>query len=302
VSLHAMESHGASGHGGDHHGHGQKVSVQFEDLDQQNESYIVGMWSFLVTEIMFFGVLFLIYTLYRSYNFSTYLEAHHFLSVPMGTINTFVLLTSSLSAALGVYWAQHGKRILVILALAFTCLCACGFMVVKFFEYTAKIHEGIYPDQNFNYAKALTIYHTEHAKAGGDHAENPRANIAWKLLEEARKGPEAEFVEKPASGLDSRIATPEAGTIAVPVRSANWAKFDVEAGKAKMFFSIYFSMTGLHGIHVVIGIICMVTLMLLYGTKHPAVDDYMPMEMVGLYWHFVDIVWIFLFPLMYLIS
>jgi cytochrome c oxidase subunit 3 len=102
--------------------------------------------------------------------------------------------------------------------------------------------------------------------------------------------------------MDSRIAAPEPGTVAVAVRTPDWAKFDVEAGKAKMFFSLYFSMTGLHGIHVVIGIICMVTLMLLYGTKHSAVDDYMPMEMIGLYWHFVDIVWIFLFPLMYLIS
>ena len=300
MSLHAIETHGSGGHG--HHATGQKVSIQFEDLDQQNESYIVGMWSFLVTEIMFFGALFLAYTLYRVVYFNTYLEAHHFLDVKMGTINTFVLLSSSLSAALGVYAAQHGQRAKVIMALAFTCVCAFGFMVVKYFEYTNKIHEGIYPDQNFNYAKALTIYHEHHAKEGGSSEENPRANVAWKYLEEARKGPEAVFVDAPKEGYDGRIASPEAGTVRVAAKTPAWAKFDVEAGRAKLFFSLYFSMTGLHGIHVVIGIICMVTLMLLYGTKHPAVDDYMPMEMVGLYWHFVDLVWIFLFPLMYLIS
>lgn len=313
MSLHALEMGGAPHD--DHHGHGQKVSVQFEDLDQQNESYIVGMWSFLVTEIMFFGALFLAYSLYRTLYFDTYLEAHHFLDVKWGTLNTGVLLTSSLTMVLAVYNAQHGKRMPVVGLLAFTCLCAFGFMGIKYVEYTSKIHEGLYPDQNFNYAKALTIYHEEHARAGGSHEENPRANRAWEELEKLKAEgavitPEAGIVSFPASfnatpntGFDTRVTTsPEPGTVQVATPSPTFERFEVEAGKAKLFFSIYFCMTGLHGIHVVIGIISMGLLTLFYLTKHPCVDDYMPLEMVGLYWHFVDIVWIFLFPLMYLIS
>ncbi|MFM7186588.1 MAG: cytochrome c oxidase subunit 3 [Armatimonadota bacterium] len=307
MSLKSMEDAAVAGSG--HHMIEQKLSFQFEDLDQQNETYIVGMWSFLVTEVMFLGALFLAYTLYRVMYFNTYLEAHHFLDVKLGTLNTLVLLSSSLSAALAVNYAQHGQRIKVAILLAFTCLCAFGFMGIKYVEYTSKINEGLLPDQNFNYAKALTVFHEHHKPAAGAE-ENPRANVAWEQLELARKAnqvsfvvpkdnPETTFVE---SGFDNRVTSAADATARVVVKSPARERFDIEAGKAKIFFSIYFCMTGLHGIHVIIGIICMTTLILMYLTKHPAVDDYMPTEMVGLYWHFVDIVWIFLFPLMYLIS
>lgn len=307
MSLKSMENSAVVASG--HHMIEQKLSVQFEDLDQQNESYIVGMWSFLVTEVMFFGALFLAYTLYRVMYFNTYLEAHHFLDVKLGTLNTLVLLSSSLSAALAVYYAQHGQRIKVALLLAFTCLCAFGFMGIKYVEYTSKINEGLLPDQNFNYAKALTVFH-EHHKSEAGAEENPRANVAWEQLELARKTNQVSFVtpqDDPKtpnieSSFDNRVTLASDSTARVVVKSAARERFDIEAGKAKIFFSIYFCMTGLHGIHVIIGIICMTTLILMYLTKHPAVDDYLPTEMVGLYWHFVDIVWIFLFPLMYLIS
>lgn len=307
MSLKSMENAAIGGSG--HHMVEQKLSVQFEDLDQQNESYIVGMWSFLVTEVMFFGALFLAYTLYRTMYFNTYLEAHHFLDVKLGTLNTLVLLSSSLSAALAVFYAQHGQRIKVALLLVFTCICAFGFMGIKFVEYTSKINEGLLPDQNFNYAKALTVFHEHHKSAVGVE-ENPRANVAWEQLELARKTNQVSFVEpmdnpktaEVEAGFDNRVTSASDATTRVVVKSAARERFDIEAGKAKIFFSIYFCMTGLHGIHVIIGIICMVTLILMYLTKHEAVDDYMPTEMVGLYWHFVDIVWIFLFPLMYLIS
>ena len=307
MSLKSMENAAVGGSG--HHMVEQKLSVQFEDLDQQNESYIVGMWAFLVTEVMFFGALFLAYTLYRTMYFNTYLEAHHFLDVKLGTLNTLVLLSSSLSAALAVFYAQHGQRIKVALLLAFTCICAFGFMGIKFVEYTSKINEGLLPDQNFNYAKALTVFHEHHKPAVGVE-ENPRANVAWDQLELARKANQVSFVEpmdnpktpEIEAGFDNRVTSASDTTTRVVVKSVARERFDIEAGKAKIFFSIYFCMTGLHGIHVIIGIICMVTLILMYLTKHEAVDDYMPTEMVGLYWHFVDIVWIFLFPLMYLIS
>jgi cytochrome c oxidase subunit 3 len=307
MSLKNMEN--AAVVDGGHHMIEQNLSVQFEDLDQQNESYIVGMWAFLVTEVMFFGALFLAYTLYRTMYFNTYLEAHHFLDVKLGTLNTLVLLSSSLSAALAVYYAQHGQRIKVALLLAFTCVCAFGFMGIKYVEYTSKINEGLLPDQNFNYAKALTVFHEHHKPVAGAE-ENPRANVAWEQLQLARKTSQVSFVapkDNPETaeveaGFDNRVTSAADATARVVVKSPARERFDIEAGKAKIFFSIYFCMTGLHGIHVIIGIICMTTLILMYLTKHPAVDDYLPTEMVGLYWHFVDIVWIFLFPLMYLIS
>ena len=300
MSLKSMENAAVAGSG--HHMIEQKLSVQFEDLDQQNESYIVGMWSFLVTEVMFFGALFLAYTLYRVMYFNTYLEAHHFLDVKLGTLNTLVLLSSSLSAALSVYYAQHGQRIKVALLLAFTCLCAFGFMGIKYVEYTSKINEGLLPDQNFNYAQALTVFHELHKPAAGAD-DNPRANVAWEQLELARKTNQVSFVapkdnpETPTveAGFDNRVTAASETNARVVVKSAARERFDIEAGKAKIFFSIYFCMTGLHGIHVIIGIICMTTLILLYLTTHPAVDDYLLTEMVGFYWHFGYIVVYFLF-------
>ena len=308
MSLKALEDISVTGHVD--HAAGQRLSVQFEDLDQQNETYIVGMWSFLVTEIMFFGALFTAYTLYRILYFNTYLEAHHFLDVRLGTTNTLVLLSSSLSAALAVYCAQHGQRIKVVGLLIFTMICAFGFMGIKYVEYTSKINEGLLPDQNFNYAKALTIYHEHHKAVEGQTAEDPRANIAWENLLEARKTPMAAFV-KPVDDVstasiepsfDNRISFSKDVQPRIAIKSRARERFDIEAGKAKLFFSIYFCMTGLHGIHVIIGIICMLSLIVMYLIKSPTVDDYMPTELIGLYWHFVDIVWIFLFPLMYLIS
>jgi cytochrome c oxidase subunit III len=319
MSLHALEP----GAGVEHaHGAGQRVSMQYENIDQQNESYLVGMWSFLVTEIMFFGGLFLAYALYRVMYFNTYLEAHQFLlqygwfgmhnGFPwLGTINTTVLLTSSLFMVLAVYNAQIGQRIKTILWLVTVVACAFVFMVVKYFEYTNKLHEGLYPDRNFNYARALYILKTEHA-AGHEGHDNPRANEAWtamkaaekagaKLTEEGLEIPATQTAQL-ASGVNQSLTEIPKDTIAFAVPDASYSKYLSESHHARLFMSIYFSMTGLHGIHVSLGILMMGLLILFYGTKHPCVDDYMPLEMIGLYWHFVDIVWIFLFPLMYLIS
>lgn len=304
MSLHALEPDG-----NDHSevGAGQTVSMQFENINQQNESYIVGMWAFLVTEIMFFGALFVTYSLYRVMYFDMYLEAHQFLNVPLGTINTTVLLSSSLFMVLGVYAAQHGKRMKAILWLVTVIVCAFGFMGVKYFEYTSKLHEGLFPDRNFNYARALYI---SHAEGHGGHGENPRASRAWTALQDAVKeggklteeGFEPALVPPSTTQFDERMVKVSPNTVQVLVPSPAAQRYRAEANHARLFFSIYFSMTGLHGIHVLIGIFCMALLALFYYIKHPCVEDYMPMELVGLYWHFVDIVWIFLFPLMYLIS
>lgn len=207
----------------------QKLSIQFEDVAQQNESYIVGMWTFLVTEIMFFGGLFATYLVYRVANQQAFWEAHRHLSIPLGFFNTCVLLTSSLTMALTVHYSQRGLRKQQLLWLLVTMALACTFLVVKGFEYHHKFAEGLVPGPNFRFEPV------EHLRV------------------------------------------------------------------AQLFFSLYFAMTGLHALHVIIGVLVMTILTVLIAIKHPSVQDFIPIELAGLYWHFVDIVWIFLFPLLYLI-
>lgn len=207
------------------------VFEQFETLEQQQDSYIIGMWAFLVTEVMFFGALFLAYVVYRWKYQPAFYELHNELDILKGSVNTVILLTSSLSVALAVHYAQLKNKKMQLRMLGATVACAFGFMVIKAFEYGAKIQHHLLPGPKFQW-------------------DNP----------------------------------------------------DVPASVAQLFFSLYFSMTGLHGVHVVIGIIAIGTLMLLIAKDSPLVkDDFIPTEMVGLYWHFVDLVWIFLFPLFYLI-
>lgn len=207
----------------------QKVNVQFEDIEQQNESYIVGMWTFLVTEIMFFGAVFAVYLVYRVAYHDVFFAAHNRLDIPLGFFNTLVLLTSSLTMALTVHYSQRGLRKQQLLWLLITMALATTFLVVKGFEYHHKFVEGLIPGANFRFEPA------EHFRV------------------------------------------------------------------AQLFFSLYFAMTGLHALHVLIGVLVMAVLAVLIAIKHPTVQDFVPVEMVGLYWHFVDIVWIFLFPLLYLI-
>lgn len=224
-----MSSHAA------HASEGPEVYFQYEDIDQQQETYIVGMWSFLVTEVMFFGALFLTYTLYRWKFQSDFYYAHKELDIILGGINTTVLLFSSLAVALAVHYAQKNETRKQLNWLAVTMACAFGFLVIKFFEYSAKFEHHLFPDAAFSYG-------------GAAHPE--------------------------------QLANPE---------------------HARLFFSLYFAMTGLHGIHVIAGIIAISILMILIKRKSKVITDYIPTEMVGLYWHFVDLVWIFLYPLFYLI-
>ena len=225
MSSEAIEGH----HGGAPPVHDEDLHHQFEDMAQQNDAYVVGMWTFLVTEVMFFGALFLAYLVYRRMFPAAFVEAHEELNVTLGTVNTLVLLTSSLSMAMAVYFAQIRQRVKSMGCIAFTLACALTFLVVKGFEWKAKFESHHVPGFNFKWT-----------------GQTP-------------------------------------------------------SGQAEMFFNLYFAMTGLHALHVIIGIAIMVVLLVLMKKDHKAVRYYMPIEMTGLYWHFVDIVWIFLFPLFYLI-
>jgi len=211
------------------------VHHQFEDIEQQNESYIVGMWTFLVTEVMFFGALFLAYILYRWNYQPDFYRVHENLSVLWGGINTTLLLISSFTMVMGVHFAQLRNKKMVLANLGATCVLAAGFLVIKFTqEWPIKFQEHLVPGATFGTMP-------EHL-----HGASPRA--------------------------------------------------------AEIFFSLYFLMTGLHAIHIVAGIIIIAALAGMWQKDMKIVtEDYVPTELVGLYWHFVDLVWIFLFPLYYLI-
>ena len=209
--------------------HHEHLSHQFEDIEQQREAYVVGMWAFLVTEIMFFGAVFLTYTVYRALHHSAFYAAHKHLDITLGTVNTLVLLASSFTMALAVRSAMVRSRRGQIAALASTLALAGVFLVIKAFEYSHKFADGLFPGGAFRY---------------------PDAAIA---------------------------------------------------DQARLFFSLYFGATGLHALHVIAGMVVIGAMLIRALLDRDAKADYMPVEMTGLYWHFVDIVWIFLFPLLYLI-
>ena len=208
--------------------HSTALAHQFDDIEQQHESASLGMWIFLATEIMFFGALFLGYSVYRGAYHSAYAEASRHLDVVLGGINTGVLLCSSLTMALAVHAAQLGGRRTVVALLIATILLGSVFLGIKAVEYTAHFREKSLPGK---------YYAFEEVKIAG----------------------------------------------------------------AAMFFSLYFIMTGLHGLHVVAGM--SVLSWLLWRTLQGRYSSryYTGLEMGGLYWHLVDLVWIFLYPLLYLI-
>lgn len=206
------------------------LAHHFENLEQQREAGSLGMWTFLVTEIMFFGVLFMAYSLYRSLNGDAFAIGSGFLNVQLGTINTAVLICSSLTMALAVWSAQaRTDKKLVIIFVVLTMILGMTFLGIKFTEYVHKWNEHLVPGIDFQY-----------------------------------KGP--------------------------------------YPGKVEMFLYIYFVMTGIHALHMIIGLGLMTWILIKSISGRFSPEYHAPVELVGLYWHFVDVIWIFLFPLLYLID
>ena len=209
--------------------HSTVLAHHFDSLEQQSEAATLGMWVFLVTEILFFGGLFLTYLVYRAWYFSAFAAASHELDITLGALNTVVLITSSLTMVLAVHAAQTGSRGRLMLFLVATIVLGSVFLGVKGVEYYHKFVEHHVPGASFEF--------------------------------------EAELAQH-----------------------------------AQIFFSLYFIMTGLHALHMIVGIGIMLV-MLYWALKGIITVEYSsPIEISGLYWHFVDIVWIFLFPLLYLIG
>jgi cytochrome c oxidase subunit 3 len=218
----------------------QALQHHFENMEQQREAGTLGMWVFLVTEIMFFGVMFFAYTLYRSQYPQAFASASNHLSLPLGTINTGVLILSSFTMALGVYSAQIGKRRNLIISLVLTILLGLTFLGIKAVEYHEKYVDHLIPGKLF--------------------PRNPFDPSKVHLL----PGASPKNVE--------------------------------------MFYWIYFAMTGMHAVHMIIGV-GLLSVILYFALKGRYGPEYHnPVEISGLYWHFVDIIWIFLFPLLYLLG
>ena len=205
------------------------LAHHFDNLEQQTEAASLGMWVFLLTEILFFGGLFLVYTVYRHIYPGAFTAASHELDITMGTINTAVLIASSLTMALAVHAAQIGSRRLLVLFLLATIVLGSVFLGIKATEYAHKFAEHHVPGPSFQF--------------------------------------------------DAKYFRP-----------------------AQIFFSLYFVMTGLHALHMIVGIGIMLVMTWLAMRGKFSAEYYVPIEISGLYWHFVDIVWIFLFPLLYLIG
>lgn len=205
------------------------VAPYFRDIDQQREVNTLGMWAFLATEVMFFGGLFMAYTVY----FFNYPDAFHEgsreLDLILASINTFILLCSSLTMALAVRSAQTDRKKQLIIFLVATILLGLAFLGIKFFEYAEKFQHNLVPGPYFEWHGSF-------------------------------------FSE------------------------------------VQLFFGLYFATTGLHAIHMVIGIGVLTYFVFKAFRGHFTSVSYDPVEMVGLYWHFVDIAWVFIFPLYYLID
>lgn len=186
----------------------------------------MGMWLFLFTEVLLFGALFIAYMVYRhDYSEGFHLAAKE-LSVPIGTVNTLILLTSSLTMALSIAALQRARKWLSVSFLIATLMLAAGFMVNKYFEWAGKFAHGLNP--------------------GGE-------------------------------------------------------KFLNLGDGERMFFGLYFAMTGLHALHVIIGMTVLLFMMVFVLRNKITPDNHVLLENGGLYWHLVDLIWIFLFPLFYLL-
>ena len=221
------QGEGGRAHGGGHHN--PHLAHHFDNIETQNHASRLGMWLFLGTEVLLFAGLFLGYSVYRHLYHDTFRVASHTLNLALGTINTVVLISSSLTVALAHHAVTKGKNRLALGLLAFTIACALAFLVIKGFEYRHKFEEGALPGKWFHFEEMAGL---------------PGAN---------------------------------------------------------MFFTVYFLTTGLHAFHVIVGMGILVWVARRLARGDFSAEYNLPVELGGLYWHLVDLVWIFLFPLLYLI-
>ena len=210
--------------------HEPELRHHFDDSAQQFESSVLGMWVFLVTEVLFFGGMFGAYTVYRNLYPEAFASTSHFMNVTIGAINTAVLIFSSFTMVLSVRSAQLGQKKALIIFLILTLILGCVFLGFKYVEYHEKWVDHHVPGPGFRYEDTRYVH------------------------------------------------------------------------QAQILFFLYFAMTGMHAIHMIVGAGLLTALIVMAARNRFSAAWYTPVEMIGLYWHFVDVVWIFLFPLLYLIG
>lgn len=363
---------GHEGHGHGDHGHHPFLAHHFDDPEQQYDSGKLGIWLFLVTEVLFFSGMFCAYALYRNRNPEIFNFASQYLNATLGAFNTGVLLFSSLSMAWGVRCAQLRQRTGLVVCLAITLGCASMFLGVKAIEYTHKWDLGLLPAGSYISQYSVAEHHEgisswlyvisavpavcvlglgawylftlvggqkrlseiagpllvtalcyfvgvfigiafqnaeaaqAHAHESGMHSEEGDGHggdgHGGSGNEHAGEHDEAEHSED-----HSAASVPDSGVMLVSKSEEHLvpgaptlAAVDQPAG-AGLFFSIYYCMTGVHAIHILAGMGVLAWL-LARATKDQFNEEYFgPVDYVGLYWHLVDLIWIYLFPLLYLI-
>jgi cytochrome c oxidase subunit 3 len=343
---------GADGHS--HNGeHDPHLAHHFDTPEQQMMAAKLGMWVFLGTEILMFGGLFCAYSVYRNLHPDAFeFGANRYLSMPLGALNTIILISSSLTMAWGVRAAQLNQQKLLIVCLILTLMGAIGFLCVKGVEYHHKWEEHVWigPWNKFNadykdprpeiekaqaeQAKPLDAVLADPAATSGQK-DTARADLTaldestqTKLEIAAKESMKTEIeVDRPplaSAPVDPSLEVPDGnvGTINEAkikprfVVNSSLAPKVLEAAQRELpyseltardrqrvstFFSVYFLMTGLHGIHVLVGM-GLITWILIRAIKKQFGSEYFtPVDLIGLYWHLVDLIWIFLFPLLYLI-
>ena len=264
---------GSPDHDGEHAQHHKFLAHHYLTHEQQFDAGKLGMWLFLVQEILFFSGLFCAYSIYRSNHPEIFAYADHFLDRRLGAINTAILLLSSFTMAWAVRATQLRQKKLTQLLLATTIACACAFLGVKAAEYHHKIHDGLLWGKHYHptaEARAMvTDQEAEHDQLVGGRPTQDDGEL------------NRIHRHKPLPDVDIASLRPPLNV--------------------HIFFGIYFVMTGLHALHIIIGIGVIAWMM--RRCQRGDFDDgyFAPVEYTGLYWHLVDLVWIYLFPLLYLI-
>ncbi len=312
----------AAGHDAHGHAHPPHLAHHFDTPVQQFESGKLGMWLFLATEVLLFGGLFCAYFIYRSNHMEMFSYAHQYLDKKLGAINTVILLASSFTMAWAVYCAQRGNQLGLKVGLALTFMGGLGFMCIKYVEYSHKIHKGQIWGKHYSYksgdkhdpapagehgASPAPAAHgaAPATPAGGDHGAAPAAGTdhAAATPAAAPSGPMTADGQKIEQSSIGAAAAPPSGLAQRGASSAGKAHHHGEAPpNVHIYFSIYYSMTGLHGIHVLVGMAIIAWLFVKASKGAFSPEYFTPVDLGGLYWHLVDLIWIYLFPLLYLIE
>ena len=223
----------------------------FEDIEQQRGAERLGMWMFLTTEILFFGGVFLAYTVYRLYYPRDFADISGRLNIVIAGINTLLLLTSSMTATFAIRACQLGQRSAMLGCLGVTFLLGAGFLGFKAYEYYQDYEEGLVPwTSNFGREKIHDPQHPHDAPTTTAYQQ--------------------------------------------------WERDEVSPNRVRLFMTFYFAMTGIHGIHILVGLGLFAWLWARGYLGQLTPDRYANVEVCSLYWHLVDAIWLFLMPLLYL--